>query len=323
MENTVDTNENTYKAPHHFKFFGETSKYYGIVIINYLLTVVTLGLYYPWAKTSKLKYLYENTEFAGSRFMFHGTGKEVFKGFIKMFVVVVLVLAVYMYLIYMQQVALGLIIYFTCFIVIIPLAIHGSLRYRLSRTSWRGIHFGYRGVLSELFSKYVIGFVLTILTLGIYGSWFTVDIRKYVLSKIRFGSAQFDYTGEGMELFIINLKGIILSVLTLNIYSFWYMKNLYNYYINNIVVYHDEEWHRLESKVNGGDFFGLFVVNFILILVSFGLAYPYTQIRTMRFLSKNLFLEGSFNVSTLVQTEENYNDASGDDLADWLDIDLV
>ncbi len=323
MENSLENSEQHNQIPHEFKFYGETSKYYGIVIINYLLTVVTFGLYYPWAKTSKLRYIYENTEFANSRFMFHGTGKEVFKGFIKLFALVVLIIGLYGYLIAIEQIVLAVIIYTACLVVLIPLAIHGSLKYRLSRTSWRGIHFGYRGVLAELFSKYVIGFVLTILTLGIYGSWFTVDVRKYVIGKIRFGSAEFAYTGEGLELFLINLKGIFLSIITLYIYSFWYMKDLYNYYINNITIHHDGKWHRLESKMTGGDFFELFVVNGILVFFTLGLAYPYTQLRTLRYISKKLVLEGSFNVSTLVQTEEDYSDASGEDLGDWLNIDMV
>ncbi len=32
------------------KFFGKGSEYLGIVLINLLLTIVTLGIYHPWGK---------------------------------------------------------------------------------------------------------------------------------------------------------------------------------------------------------------------------------------------------------------------------------
>ena len=64
-------------------FYGEGAKLFGIYIVNILLTLVTLGLYYPWARAALLKYMYEESEFEGSRFTFHGTGKEMFIGFIK------------------------------------------------------------------------------------------------------------------------------------------------------------------------------------------------------------------------------------------------
>nr|WP_290933665.1 DUF898 family protein [Haliscomenobacter sp.] len=76
-------------------FWGEGSKLFGIFIVNMLLTLLTLGLYYPWARAATLKYLYQETEFEGSRFTFHGTGKEMFVGFIK---AVGIILALYLVL---------------------------------------------------------------------------------------------------------------------------------------------------------------------------------------------------------------------------------
>lgn len=65
------------------RFHGKGEKFFGIQLVNVLLTLVTLGFYYPWAKAARLQYLYGETEFAGSRFHFHGTGKEMFIGYLK------------------------------------------------------------------------------------------------------------------------------------------------------------------------------------------------------------------------------------------------
>ena len=57
-------------------FRGKGSEFFGVVVINWLLTVITLGLYYPWAKERTLKYLYANTYLENDRFQFSGTGKD-------------------------------------------------------------------------------------------------------------------------------------------------------------------------------------------------------------------------------------------------------
>ncbi|HZG01773.1 MAG TPA: DUF898 family protein, partial [Chitinophagales bacterium] len=62
-------------------FHGRGGDLFGIYVVNWLFTVLTLGIYYPWAKAAVLRYLYQETEFDNSRFSFHGTGKEMFIGF--------------------------------------------------------------------------------------------------------------------------------------------------------------------------------------------------------------------------------------------------
>ncbi|HNM25133.1 MAG TPA: DNA translocase FtsK [Saprospiraceae bacterium] len=48
------------------EFHGEGGKYFAILFVNIILTILTLGLYYPWARAKNLQYLYGETEFAGS-----------------------------------------------------------------------------------------------------------------------------------------------------------------------------------------------------------------------------------------------------------------
>jgi uncharacterized membrane protein YjgN (DUF898 family) len=311
--------------PHHtFQFHGQGSKYFSIVFVNLLLTIVTLGLYYPWAKCSKLKYLYENTEFSGSNFHFAGTGKELFMGFIKIVGVLLGLFAISFYMTYNEMQIMGILIVYISLFLLVPVAIHGSYKYRLSRTVWRGIHFGYRGELGELFSKFIIGGLITVFTFGIYSSWFTVNLRKYILGNVRMGDVKFHYNGNGGNLFIIHVKGFFLTILTLGIYSFWYSKDLYNYYIDNIILEHKVgEFHRVQSEMTGGDFFELFVVNYFLVLFTLGLGFAWAEIRTYRYLTKKLWVENTFKPDTIAQTEANHTDATGDDLASWLDVGIV
>jgi uncharacterized membrane protein YjgN (DUF898 family) len=65
-----------------FEFKGEGGEYFGIWIVNMLLTAITLGFYYPWAKTKERQFIHSNTYLANSPFAYHGTGKELFIGFL-------------------------------------------------------------------------------------------------------------------------------------------------------------------------------------------------------------------------------------------------
>ena len=43
----------------------------------------------------------------------------------------------------------------------------------------------------------------------------------------------------------------------------------------------------------------------------------------LKFIFEHVELDGNLDLKTLVQTEENYKDATGEDLSDFLDLDTV
>ena len=314
------------KEKHQLKFYGDGGKLFGIYIVNLLLTMVTLGFYYPWAKATKLQYMYQETEFAGSRFAFLGTGKEMFKGFIKAVIIFMVLYALILIPAFMHKpeyIIVGAILFYIGFIVLIPIAIHGSMRYRMSRTTWRGIHFGYRGNRNELVKEFIKGVLLTAVTIGLYGSWFTVKLRKYVIGNIRLGNLKFSYNADGLEYFVLNLKGLVLTIVTFGVYYFWYMKDVFNFYVENIKIEQDEKTVEFTSEASGSEFFKIIFVNIILVVITLGLATPWTIIRTMRYVASCINVDSNLDVDNIQQTEEDYKNATGDDVADLLDINLV
>ncbi|OYX85911.1 MAG: hypothetical protein B7Y83_03260 [Flavobacteriales bacterium 32-34-25] len=318
MENHLGNDQN-YKLDFH----GKGSDFFGIIIVNWLLTIITLGIYYPWAKAKQLQFIYSSTSLNGDSFSFHGTGKEMFKGFIKAILIFGILYGVLISFVYLKMPFVGLLLFYIGFLAIFPIAIHGSYRYRMSRTSWRGIRFGYRGDRKEftlLFFKWV---GLTIITLGIYGAWMAMNMRNYLLGNVRFGDSEFQYDGDGGDYFMLNLKGYFLTIITLGIYSFWWQKDLFEYYVNNLSLKKNNERINFTSTATGGDFFGLVVVNVLILIFTLGLGYAWVVTRTMKFIFENVALDGNFDLDTLTQTEENYKDATGEDLSDFLDLDAV
>lgn len=300
-------------------FHGEGGKLFGIWIVNVLLTIITFGIYHFWGKVAIRKYTYQETELEGSRFDFHGTGKELFLGFLKAMLIFILAFAIIIAAGTLFPPLAG-ILYIAFLLLIVPFAIHGAVKYNTSRTSWRGIHFGYRGDRNELMKMYLPKALLTIVTLGIYGAWLAMDLRRYILGHIRFGSLKFEFTGVGKEYFLLNLKGYFLTIITFGIYSFWWIKDVMNYSIENSVVLQDDNRIYFCSNITGGAYFQLVFINFLMLIFSLGFAIPWVIVRTMNFMFENIIIEGELDVNAIEQTEEDYKDATGEDLTEMLDI---
>lgn len=304
-------------------FHGDGGTYFGILFLNGLLTIITLGLYYPWAKAKKLQYLYSSTEMEGSRFAWSGTGKEMFKGFLKALGLLLALAIAVNVLAYFKLPVIGGLLYLAFLLLVVPVAIHGANRYHWSRTSWRGIRFGYRGDRNEFVKLFIKEMFLTLVTIGIYSSWAAINIRNYLLGNIRFGSGEFRYQGNGGDYFVLNLKGYFLSIFTLGIYSFWWQADIFRYYIDNLRLVQGERSFRLRSTATGGNFAGLLIVNALIFIFTLGIGYAWVQTRTVQFLLSHVEIEGDVELSELAQTEEEYRNATGEDMADMLDLSII
>jgi uncharacterized membrane protein YjgN (DUF898 family) len=223
----------------------------------------------------------------------------------------------------MQMPVTGILILYAGVLGIIPLAIHGSYRYRMSRTSWRGIRFGYRGNRNEFMVSFYKWVLYAVITLGIYGAWFSINVRRYVLSNIKIGDVSFKYEANGGDYFWLNFKSYFLSIITLGIYSFWWYSDLFAFYVNNLSLEKGEEKITLKSTATGGDFFGLLIVNLLIIVFTLGLGYAWVVTRTMKFLTDHIQMEGNIDLDTINQTEEDFNDATGEDIGDFLNLDFA
>ncbi|EYC50257.1 hypothetical protein AZ34_03640 [Hylemonella gracilis str. Niagara R] len=121
------------------RFVGSGSEYFRIWIVNLLLTLVTVGFYYPFAKTRRLKYFYGATEVGGHPLSFHGQPWAMFRGY----VFAVLLVGVYNAADYLSPVV-GLLA-FALLMLAWPALWHASLRFRLANTGWRGLRFRFTG----------------------------------------------------------------------------------------------------------------------------------------------------------------------------------
>lgn len=305
------------------RHWGKGFDFFKIQIVNFLLQIVTLGFYYPWAKANTLDYLYSHTTLQDHPFSFTGTGKEMFKGYVKLLLFMGILFSVFYILVINNMGGWGLLLIYLTLFLIIPFALHGSYRYRMAKTNWRGIRFGYTGNRSELFILFFTGLLLTIITLGIYGPWFYMKLRRYIIGNIKMGDAQFSYSGNGGDFFVLNLVGYILTFFTLGIYFFWWQRDLFRFFINNLRMQKGDQVVRFQSTASAGDFFSFIVINLLIVVFTLGLGIPWVIIRSLQFVTEHIQIEGNILLEELVQQQEDFNDAAGEDVIDWLNFDLV
>jgi uncharacterized membrane protein YjgN (DUF898 family) len=148
---------------HRIEFTGTGSDYFALWIVNLLLTIVTLGIYSPWAKVRRLQYFYRSTRVAGSVFDYHGSPLALLKGR----VVALALLGAY-YAVGYLSFALAVAI-LVALAAALPWLIHRSFRFKLHHSSYRGIRLRFNGSLQGAYRVVLIPMVMLALPLGMFG----------------------------------------------------------------------------------------------------------------------------------------------------------
>ncbi|EDL49670.1 YjgN family protein [Erythrobacter sp. SD-21] len=196
------------QADSAFGFDGNWKDFAKIALPNLLLTLVTLGIYRFWATTRERQYLWSHTRFVDERLEWTGTGKELFVGFLLVmllfaipvfgiqFVAQALILRGYE----AAGAALGILPILAIF-YLTGVARFRALRYRLSRTRWRGIRGGSddQGLgygLSYMWKTFV-GY----LPLGLAIPWSMTSLWNERISKMSFGPYRFESDADPANVF--------------------------------------------------------------------------------------------------------------------------
>lgn len=310
------------KGSWNLKFIGKGSELFGILIDNFFLNLLTLGIYYPWAKAKKLRYYYSATSINKSDFQFSGTGKEMFFGLAK--ALLILFLLNFAYETFMAGMIIdwillvGGILYFLIFWLLFVIASIRAKRYRMSRTSWRGIRFRFEGTFKETSMMIAKGWLMTILSLGLYYPYYRNRFQEYWTTRSSFGKIYFNYNGKGNDVFQIWIKGILISILTFGIYIFWLKANLQRYFWNH-TKYSDI---KIVSNLYGGILLKESLIYIFLVLITFGFGIAWATVRYKTFYLGTFSLEGKIDLAEVKQSEEKITGATGEGMVDFFDVEM-
>lgn len=196
------------RTPIDVTWAGNPWRLTGLCFLNLLLIVITVGIYWFWARAEYRRYMWQMVRVNGEPLEYTGTGKELFIGYLKLFLFVILPAIL---IIAGAQLALGqqnpaiaivILIFYAGFFYLYFVGVYRAHRYILSRTRWRGIAFGLGGYASGYAWTSIWTAIVGGLTLGWLLPWRTVALRRRIVSAMHFGSAPLRYEGRAGPLYV-------------------------------------------------------------------------------------------------------------------------
>lgn len=305
-----------------FRFHGNGGELLGIYAVYVLLSIVTFGIYSFWGRTNVRRYMWNATELNGERFVWHGTGEELIKGWLKALLIMLLLYGQMGVFVLTLGESLGSliggVILFLGFSFLLPLMLVGSWRYRLSRTSYRGIRFSFDGNAEELWPRVMKDLLLLVVTLGFYLPWFLTNLRKYFVEHVRYGTLRFQYGGRGADLLPPFLITIALAVPTLTLIRFYFEAVTFRRYWGETRAGEA----RFETTLSAVSLMMISIGYALLTAVTLGIAYPWMAVRLARLYAESLTIENMPDL-THILAEAGEGDSTGQELAHLLDLDGV
>ena len=190
------------------RFTGTWREYLPIAASNVLLTIVTLGVYRFWAAARQRRYLWSRTEVIDDRLEWTGTGKEMFFGFL---IVAAILLPFFLFIQFafpalvargMEQAAMGLFLLFYVGLIFLGgFARFRALRYRLSRSWWRGIRGGSHDPGWNFAGEFLGRHALSAMTMFIMLPWAVTRLWNSRWNQMSFGDLRFssNLDAEGLK----------------------------------------------------------------------------------------------------------------------------
>ena len=274
-------------VPCGFKFSGTAWGLFGQLFVSYLLTAVTLGLYLPWFICRLQRWTTENVNLVDSQgnkvtMRFTGTGGELFGAFIGGMILTVITFGLYGFWFAVNMVKF------------VTDNTEGTT------PDGKDVKVSFGGTGGGLFGTLFVGYLLTIVTAGLYMPWFFCQMIRWFYSHIQIRAGGDDpitlsFQGTGGTFFGIFIVGYILTFLTLGIYSFWLQVNIWKFQHDNTVVTLPSG-NRLAVSFTGtgGEFAGLTIIGMILTFITCGLYYFRFMVTQIQFQTDNIKI-GSYS----------------------------
>ncbi len=321
-------------------FTGTAMEFFKIWIVNVLLTIITLGLYSPWAKVRTRRYFYNNTFLDNSHFDYLADPVKILKG--RLLVLAILLIASLVSAIPLLNALITLV-----FIFLIPWIIIRALKFNLYNTAYRNIRFQFRGQYGSAFLTF-IGLPLSIpFTLGLIYPYYVKQRKRFIIDNSAYGASHFQMnasTGSFYRIYAIvfiiliallavigGLAGylqhaepaivaaliILFYPLALLVYAYLVAKT------TNLAFNHTRLGQcQFQSDLQVGPMCWLYFSNAVAIILSVGLLIPWAKIRLARYRLNHLTLLTSQDLDQFVATEYQRCDAIGEEAGDLLDIDF-
>ena len=165
-------------------FEGKAGEFFKIWIINLFLSIITIGIYSPWAKVINTKYLYGNIKVDEHRFDYIANPIQILIGR----VIAVFLLAIF----FIISFDTNLYIFFLVVIFFLsPWIINRSMSFRMRMTTYRNVRFNFHGNYVETLLYFIVFPFLSIFTLYLALPAVLKKANQYIIDNTVFGDRKF------------------------------------------------------------------------------------------------------------------------------------
>jgi len=305
------------------EFRGNAKEYFGIWIVNILLTIITIGIYSAWAKVRRLRYFRGNTYLDGHSFDYHAKGLQIFLGRFIVFVVISIINVITT--VYPLLGAITPLV----FLAILPWFVVRSLKFNARVTSYRNIRFDFTGKPWGAFVSIVLASLVSVFSLGILAPFASRWTYRYIFNNLRYGDRSFEtdpkvgaiYRGWLLPALMVVLglalsaaiawiiiwpmvlqaagemnsqtdeSQMVLTILALYailipvIVVYVVAGFIYGVVVRNVVLNSTrfDKVHPLFSDLSRGRYFWIVLSNFVITVLTIGLMRPWAAVREARY----------------------------------------
>ncbi len=336
-------------------FTGKGKELFWLYLKNMCFTVLTLGIYHFWGKVNIRKYLWENTLVMGEPLEYTGTGKELFISFL---IALPCFLAFAFTITYLQMkqplIILGI---FPFAFYLIEVAVYSALRYRLTRTRWRGIRGNMKGSAFAYALRATGYLFLALFSGGILFPWYMSKTTKLRLNDAVIGNRAVQFAGPASTLYkpfflylgmvavmVIAFVSIMGSTTLFNpadpaaimallplltaayiafIFSFivliaFFQVTVFRWFAD----YTNFGKMRFQSTLKTFPYMGMIFKNMLIIVFTLGIGFAWTHVRHLRFVLNSFHFTGDPQLSELLQ-DTLQAPKHGEGMLEALDVDLA
>ena len=335
-----------------FEFRGTASEYFGIWIVNVLLSIITLGIYSAWAKVRRLRYFYGNTFLDGHNFEYWARPGQILIGRLMVF-------GGFLVFNVLTKFSPYFLLLLIPFLFALPWLINKSIAFNARMTSYRNLRLSFTGSYWRGFWVYVCLPALTFLTLGLLAPFSARARWTYLAQNLRYGGAQFSAapqlralyknlfatfgfalgvavamgigvaiifmlgkSGEGTGLFGMMLMQLVPFTI---IFGFSLLAGaFYKTGVRNICmnVLRLGDTHGFASSMGRFAFLGISITNVLAVVFTLGLLRPWAAVRSWRYTAEHTSVIASASSDDFVGAASVGGNVAAAEFADIEGVDL-
>lgn len=338
-----------------FIFTGSGGEYFKIWIVNILLTIVTVGIYAPWAKVRNKRYFYGNINLDGASFEYDANPVKILIGR-------VIALVIFLIYIYVQSVDPSIAIgFFILFMIAFPWILVRSMSFNARYSSYRNVRFGFDGTYGGAVAAFIGWPILSLFTVWILLPFAIWKQKRFLIEGHRYGNSPWEFTATVgsmykfcLTVFFVGLLGfglifgamfsiigfdalsgiggaeptpemlpimLGLQILGALFYLFiiaYTMVKMANLVYGNINI----AGHQLNANLKVGAFAWLLFTNTLGLVFTLGLFYPWAAVRSTRYYAQNMSLTAQSELSGFASKQEHEVSALGEQMGDIFDVEV-